>query len=81
MFWCGGQVVTLGLAVAGACDMLTDGTLGYMARPDDDVAAVIADALVNPRPDLAELATEIAKRFSRAAFARRIDTLIGEVTV
>ena len=74
-------MATLGLAVAGTCDTLADGTLGYMARPDDDVAVVIADALVNPRPDLAELATEVAKCFGRTAFTRRIDTLIGEGTV
>ena len=74
-------MATLGLAVAGACDVPADGTLGYMARPDDDMAAVIADVLVNPRPDPAELATEFAKRFGRAKFARRIDTLIGEVKV
>ena len=74
-------MATLGLAITDACDALADGTLGYMARPDDDVAAVIADTLVNPRPDPAQLATEVAKRFGRAAFTRRIDTLIGEVTV
>ena len=72
MFWCGEQVAALGLAVAGVCDALADGTLGYMVRPDNDVAAVIADALVNPRPYPAELVAEVARRF---------DTLIGEVTV
>lgn len=71
----------LGLAVAGACDALADGAMGFMARPGDDMATAIMDALANPRPDPAELASEVARRFGHAAFARRINTLIGGAAV
>jgi len=62
----------LGLTVGGVPDPLSDGELGTLLGPDDDIHHALTALLGREKPDPLELASKVQNRFGIASFRTRV---------
>ena len=70
---------TLGLAIGGTLDPLSDGELGTLVPVDAPLAPALAAALARETPDPFELSRKVRQRFGIEAFRSRVTQLFDRL--